>query len=485
MEGDGGDSSSDSDIQILDETKNESRESGEYDSFFFDTSQKQEAEVTTPGEPESNLEEPNSIDRSSLNFSSILSHFAETPKSNGEAKNKGRRSGQMCFNCNSTEHPARDCPHPRDHRRISQNRNSFNSRRESGNSVRLHENQNSGNGKEGMMLPGKISQELRQALGIGDQDLPEWIYRMRAIGPAAGYPPAYRKKAAEMNVFKMHLGESTALKRKHGDALTVDPDKIIKYPGFNYDDGHFRDQKHENFKIPPFTKFVEAQQLYLAQLDALENMCRQADGNDGNNGRRSESPPKAKKRKISDQNAQRAHTTDSTEHDESNVLFVDAEIEDGEIRESCIRVGADDTSNVTVRKSRRLNTTHLEEEKTIAGNTGATIEHYEMQSICSTSVLTSQQKPAELVKGRKEAQERVKEEELVPIDATWIPRATHITDRQNYEVTKPSLENFARDIQPFMHQKVLEKPTGFIQRLHKIVKDVKAGFKGNEGEDNN
>jgi hypothetical protein len=101
---------------------------------------------------------------------------------------------QMCFNCNSTEHPARDCPHPRDHRRISQNRNSFNSRRESGNSVRLHENQNSGNGKEGMMLPGKISQELRQALGIGDQDLPEWIYRMRAIGPAAGYPPAYRKK---------------------------------------------------------------------------------------------------------------------------------------------------------------------------------------------------------------------------------------------------------------------------------------------------
>jgi hypothetical protein len=92
------------------------------------------------------------------------------------------------------DHPARDCPHPRDNRRISHNRNTSSAQRESGNSAELHASQNSGNGKEEEMLPGKISQKLRQALGIGAQDLPEWIYRMRVLGPAAGYPPAYRKR---------------------------------------------------------------------------------------------------------------------------------------------------------------------------------------------------------------------------------------------------------------------------------------------------
>lgn len=42
-------------------------------------------------------------------------------------------------------------------------------------------------------IAGKISTRLREALGINERDLPEWIYRMRGLGFVHGYPPAYRK----------------------------------------------------------------------------------------------------------------------------------------------------------------------------------------------------------------------------------------------------------------------------------------------------
>jgi len=43
------------------------------------------------------------------------------------------------------------------------------------------------------LTAGKISRRLREALGISERDLPEWIYRMRGLGFVHGYPPAYRK----------------------------------------------------------------------------------------------------------------------------------------------------------------------------------------------------------------------------------------------------------------------------------------------------
>ena len=44
------------------------------------------------------------------------------------------------------------------------------------------------------IAPGKISDSLREALGIGERELPEWIYRMREKGLLEGYPPAYRNR---------------------------------------------------------------------------------------------------------------------------------------------------------------------------------------------------------------------------------------------------------------------------------------------------
>lgn len=42
-----------------------------------------------------------------------------------------------------------------------------------------------------LFRPGRISDSLREALGIGRYDIPEWIYRMRDKGFIDGYPPGY------------------------------------------------------------------------------------------------------------------------------------------------------------------------------------------------------------------------------------------------------------------------------------------------------
>lgn len=42
-----------------------------------------------------------------------------------------------------------------------------------------------------------ISHSLREALGIRERDIPEWIFRMRKKGFIYGYPPAYLKRAVE------------------------------------------------------------------------------------------------------------------------------------------------------------------------------------------------------------------------------------------------------------------------------------------------
>lgn len=42
--------------------------------------------------------------------------------------------------------------------------------------------------------PGVISPEVLSALGIGWNQYPPWIYRMRKAGLIKGYPPGYLMK---------------------------------------------------------------------------------------------------------------------------------------------------------------------------------------------------------------------------------------------------------------------------------------------------
>lgn len=79
--------------------------------------------------------------------------------------------------------------------------------------------------------PGRISSELREALNLPENDLPIWIYRMRALG----YPPGWLKKAIvdTDDIFDTDDSESKKRKSPSYDEVQYDHSKLIEYPGFN------------------------------------------------------------------------------------------------------------------------------------------------------------------------------------------------------------------------------------------------------------
>lgn len=83
--------------------------------------------------------------------------------------------------------------------------------------------------------PGRISNELREALNLPENDIPIWIYRMRALG----YPPGWLKKAIvdTNDIFDTDTNEDNSESRKRkspsSDEIQYDHSKLIEYPGFN------------------------------------------------------------------------------------------------------------------------------------------------------------------------------------------------------------------------------------------------------------
>jgi len=86
---------------------------------------------------------------------------------------------------------------------------------------------------EGEIKPGKISNELRKALNLAENDLPIWIYRMRALG----YPPGWLKKAVvdTSDIFDTDTNNDSGSKKRKSpdDEIQYDHSKLIEYPGFN------------------------------------------------------------------------------------------------------------------------------------------------------------------------------------------------------------------------------------------------------------
>lgn len=130
-----------------------------------------------------------------------------------------------CFNCDGN-HTLRECPLPRDHKRINRSRNNMANKTSSRYHLTL-------DNKYSKFKPGRISDELKVALGLSRKSLPIHIYRMRVCG----YPVAWLKEAEiAASGLSMINTDQCAQKSKEGNALTTivyDLDKIIEYPGFN------------------------------------------------------------------------------------------------------------------------------------------------------------------------------------------------------------------------------------------------------------
>lgn len=121
--------------------------------------------------------------------------------------------------------------------------------------------------KEAEIVPGKISDELRAALNLAENDIPIWIYRMRALG----YPPGWLNKAIvdTSDIFDTDVpkeGESTKRKDAPIDNIQYDHSKLIEYPGFNSPLPKDANDYHYYHNMPPM--------LPHQQLDyAKKTMC--------------------------------------------------------------------------------------------------------------------------------------------------------------------------------------------------------------------
>lgn len=89
-------------------------------------------------------------------------------------------------------------------------------------------------GSKDEIRPGRISADLRCALNLPQNDVPIWIYRMRAIG----YPPGWLKKAVveSCDIFESDELDADAGSKKRkqpSEEISYDHSKLIEYPGFN------------------------------------------------------------------------------------------------------------------------------------------------------------------------------------------------------------------------------------------------------------
>lgn len=80
------------------------------------------------------------------------------------------------------------------------------------------------------LKPGKLSNKLREALGLRRNEMPLFTYRMRTMG----YPPGWVEEAFDANSdLALFDCDGKALDNAVKKEIKINPDKIVEYPGFN------------------------------------------------------------------------------------------------------------------------------------------------------------------------------------------------------------------------------------------------------------
>uniref|UniRef100_A0A1B0AF31 CCHC-type domain-containing protein n=1 Tax=Glossina pallidipes TaxID=7398 RepID=A0A1B0AF31_GLOPL len=189
----------------------------------------------------------------------LLDEETETQRKQSEEKNNMKRpkQGGACFNCGATEHGLKDCPMPRNPKRIRTAKKFITK------SERYHVDVEQ---RFAHLRPGRISDNLREAMCLKRGELPFFFYRMRYLG----YPPGWLEDAkvehSGITLFNSdviyHIArQGSAVLNSDQDEGEVEPrtykydaSKIIDFPGFNQYPGEnfYDDYRHHN--VPPFDK---------------------------------------------------------------------------------------------------------------------------------------------------------------------------------------------------------------------------------------
>ncbi|CAF1212074.1 unnamed protein product [Rotaria sordida] len=240
---------------------------------------------------------------------------------------RARRPKPSCFNCGALDHNVQGCSMKLDSDRIRRSREQYQEQMAeacgyndlsqiNGNinepTSRYHEDSYQSSLNDQIIIeerfrrfqPGYIGYELRQALGLRDNQIPMYIYNMRRCGYPPGWLREARVKKSGLQVFHDNEeGEIIETKKSepidptgqdnvfpgallddniqtqadlnNEDSYEYDFDKVVSYPGFNVQipDG-FIDEAYTCLNLPTFDKQQSKENLieemYLLKKPSLK-----------------------------------------------------------------------------------------------------------------------------------------------------------------------------------------------------------------------
>lgn len=220
------------------------------------------------------------------------SRFDPLAGDNELAKPVRKKIQRICFNCGESDHQIKDCDKQRDFKAINERRKTFmdevakisggapQNRIDGG---RYHKDDDNVYDKEKFaeFKPGVVSTELQEALGMGEDDFPPYIYRMRLVG----YPPGHLLNAQiiDSGLSLFEEGELDGGGRPNG-YIPVDVDKIVSFPGFNTPPLPGQVDKFELFRVPPMNQdhCKEHMVSYFEKRNSLHNKQKVVDNEESN-----------------------------------------------------------------------------------------------------------------------------------------------------------------------------------------------------------
>ncbi|CAH0394875.1 unnamed protein product [Bemisia tabaci] len=215
-----------------------------------------------------------------------------------EEKPKGR-GGPMCWNCGTSGHQIRDCKQRRNPAMINQFRMEMQAKKAFRLSqTRYHEDEGT---MYGTPIPGMPSQKLREAMGLEDNQLPEYIYRMRVLG----YPPGWLEEA-KVRHSGINLLDSTGQPISdpndedgeivgQGERDQFDLNKLVEFPGFNVPPPKDILDESELYQVPPMQDAHSLENLiarlkpkavtaYRKRKEAMQQLEKDAANGDDSDG---------------------------------------------------------------------------------------------------------------------------------------------------------------------------------------------------------
>ncbi|XP_017778317.1 PREDICTED: zinc finger CCHC domain-containing protein 8 homolog [Nicrophorus vespilloides] len=161
---------------------------------------------------------------------------------------------QTCFNCDGS-HSLKDCPEPKDFHKINQARRLFKQNNNGQSNVRYHVEENA---EYSHLVPGKVSDKLRNALGLGSDEIPAHVYKMRLMGYPPGWLQEAKVAASNMNIY---LDVSKIGKKKKQKQETIDPEKVVDYPGFNVPTKQGIFDHYNKYRVPAFSEMCNKNKM--------------------------------------------------------------------------------------------------------------------------------------------------------------------------------------------------------------------------------